>query len=230
MNADTAGASADQQQTNYTADFLTTVHSKPEPEQSPARLEISIADLQPRMPSAPASSPVGTGEPAAAPDAPPAQSSAPPVPETVFKLAEQIRIQVRDGKGAIRIQLNPSILGRLEIRAENAVQGVSVRIAAESEVVKSYLENNLQVLHQTLQDQSLKIDRIEIVSPDAFNIQSSLGFSAQSSHTGSEQNNREQQSSSERSGSSPASPAEDMVPDSSTWRSRNPGSRFHTVA
>jgi flagellar hook-length control protein FliK len=150
--------------------------------------------------------------------------------EFILQLADQIRVQVRDGKEEIRIQLKPDSLGRLEIKAETTLNGVTARITTESNNVKSYLENNLQFLQQTLQDQGLKIDRIHIVVQDAYDSQSPSGFTSQFGHAGSGQNSREPQTHAQSSGSSAMTPTDEMTVDPTTWLSLNPNNRFYTVA
>jgi flagellar hook-length control protein FliK len=124
----------------------------------------------------------------------------------------------------------PDSLGHLEISAENTNNGLSARISTESNAVKSYLENNLQVLQQTLQDLGLKIDRIHIIVQDALSSQSSSDFSAQYGHTGSGQDGRAPKPSSGKPGSSPANPLDGVVLDATSWLAMNPNNRFHTVA
>jgi hypothetical protein len=230
-SADQTNASADQGQTAYKSVLWTAMHGKAEQEQThPGQPSLSAAERQSQVQSVFASSPAQNGESAGAVSASPAQSSTPHAPEFVLQLADQIHIQIRDGKGEIRIQLKPDSLGRLEIRAENTIHGVAVRISTESSAVKSYLENNLQLLQQTLQDQGLKIDRIHIVVQDAFDSQSSSGFTAQFGHTGSGQNGKEPQFSSGKSGLSPVNPIEEGVLDPASWLALNPNNRFYTVA
>ena len=158
----------------------------------------------------------------------PASSSQPR--ELVLQVADQIRVQLRDGKEEIRIQLKPESLGHLEIKAETTLNGVTARITTESNNVKSYLENNLQFLQQTLQDQGLKVERIHIVVQDAFSSQSPSGFAAHSGHANSGQDGRESQTHTQSSGSSQTNTTDEMTVDPLTWISLNPNSRFHTVA
>jgi flagellar hook-length control protein FliK len=231
MNEDAANSSAGQEPPEYTTGFRPAAQSNPGFKQSdPIRTESSVADSRSPIQSVIASSSAPSGEATAAAGGPTAQSSASPAPEIVYQLAEQISIQVRDGTSEIRIQLKPDNLGSLEIRAENTIYGVSARISTESNAVKSYLENNLQALQQTLQDQGLKIDRIHIVVQNSFDSQSSSGFSAQLGYTGSGQNGRESQFSSGKSGSSSENPADDEALDPASWLALNPNNRFYTVA
>jgi flagellar hook-length control protein FliK len=146
--------------------------------------------------------------------------------DLIFELTDRIQIMLRDGRGEIRIQLKPESLGNLEIRAESTSNGVVARIFAESSSVKHYLENNLQTLQQNLQDQGLRIDRIQVAVQDGYDSQSSSGFTAQFGHAGSGQFEREQRRHSE----STASAAEELTVDPLTLDPINTGTRFHTVA
>jgi flagellar hook-length control protein FliK len=150
----------------------------------------------------------------------------------LFELAERIQFQVREGEGHLRIQLKPDSLGRLEINAETAGAVVVARITTESGSVKTYLENNLHVLQQTLQDNGLKVDRIHIVVQDAFNQQSSSGNTTNSGHAGSGQND-EKPNGFSRNGSvesSTENSLQEMTIDPMTWIALNPNVRFHTIA
>jgi flagellar hook-length control protein FliK len=150
----------------------------------------------------------------------------------LFQLAERIQFQVREGSGQLRIQLKPDSLGRLEINAETAGAGVVARITTESSSVKTYLENNLHVLQQALQDNGLKVERIHIVVQEAFNPQSSSGNTTQFGHAGSGQNEEKPGSlpGTGSKGSSTANPLEEIAIDPMAWIALNPNVRFHTVA
>jgi flagellar hook-length control protein FliK len=149
--------------------------------------------------------------------------------EFIQQVAERIQIQVQDGKSEIVVQLKPDSLGRLEIRAETTNNGVVARITTESSNVKSYLENNLHLLQQTLQAQGLKVDRIHVVVQDGFNSRSSSGYNAQTGHTGSGRNEGEPRKPSAVS-EPMAADQEQMTADPSTWIGLSPNSSFHTVA
>jgi flagellar hook-length control protein FliK len=231
MTIDTASVSVDQKQADYPTGSWLAAQGKPEPAQSnQIRQDSSAADRYSPTPPVFASGSAANNEAVAAPSDASVQSTASHASEIILQLAEQIRIQVRDGKGEIRIQLKPDSLGRLEISAENTIQGLSARISTESNAVKSYLESNLQSLQQTLQDQGLKIDRIHIVVQDAFDAQSSSGFSAQYGHAGPGQDGRDPQFSKGVMDSAPASSLDEAVIDTSSWLALNPNNRFYIVA
>lgn len=177
-----------------------------------------------------ASNPLQNGEPAGAFSVSNAALPTAQTPASILQLAEQVGIQLRAGKGEIRIQLKPDGFGRLEIRAENTMHGISARISTESGAVKSYLENNLQLLQQTLQDQGLKIDRIQIIVQDASDSQSSSGFTSQFGNAGAGQNGRDSEFSAGKTDKNSVHPANDGITDAASWLARNPDNRFYTVA
>jgi flagellar hook-length control protein FliK len=150
--------------------------------------------------------------------------------EFILQIAQRIQFQIREGKETIRIQLKPDSLGRIEIRAETTGNGVIARIATESNNVKSYLENNMHMLQQTLQDQGLKVDRIYIVVHDGLDFSTNSGYGAQFGHAGSGHSSSESQRYHGISGSMTGDPLEEIPLDATTWVSLNPNIRFHTIA
>jgi flagellar hook-length control protein FliK len=150
--------------------------------------------------------------------------------EFILQVAERIQFQMREGKETVRIQLKPDSLGRIEIKAENTASGMVARIVTESSNVKSYLENNLHILQQTLQEQGLKIDRIHIVVSDSLDSSSFSGQNAHFNHAGSGHSESESYGSPGLSGSMTTNPLEEISLDPTTWISLNPNIRFHTVA
>ncbi len=150
----------------------------------------------------------------------------------LFQLAERIQFQIRDGKGQMHIQLKPDVLGRLEINAETAATGVIARITTESGSVKAYLENNLHILQQTLQENGLKVDRIYVVVQENYDSQSSSEYSSQSNHAGSGQSEEKSNAHSGEAGagSLAANLQEELAIDPATWLALNPHIRFHTIA
>jgi hypothetical protein len=170
------------------------------------------------------------GETLSVPAGPPPPPAA-RTPELLLQLADRIQVQLRNGENEIRIQLKPELLGQLEIRAESGIGGIIARIAAESVIVREYLENNLSVLHQSLQDQGLKIDRVEVVLQDSFDTrqsapqQQSFNQAGQGGGGGTPHH---------RALGTTAPPAtvmlDELVVDPMAWSVLGPNSTFHTVA
>jgi flagellar hook-length control protein FliK len=157
----------------------------------------------------------------------PEQASKPQSPDLLFQMAERIQVQIRDGQSTIRVQLKPENLGHIEINAETTVNGVVARIATESSSVKSYLENNLPLLQQALQDQGLKIERIDVTVQDGFGTHSSM---AQSNQARSGQDGRGSYESEDASRIPFLTPQDEISVDLSTLYALNSVATFHTVA
>lgn len=157
------------------------------------------------------------------------ESPAPRQNDFMFQLAERVSISLRDGKGEIRVRLRPDNLGGLEIRAESSQNGVVARIAVESSTVKNYLESNLHLLHESLQDQGLRIDRVHVSlqdsSPESFPGSSSESGHARSGYSGNTGGGRMLPQHEPAAGNA----LEERAADPSPWRA-HPGARFYTVA
>jgi flagellar hook-length control protein FliK len=193
------------------------------------KVSFSIAERPQDVSSQMAASPVRLAEAAVPAMTGGAEATASRPNEFVLQLADRIHVQLRDGKGEIRIQLQPGSLGHLEIRAESTLNGVVARIVAESSSIKNYLETNLHLLQQSLQDQGLKVDRIHVSVQDNSGFDSSAGYAAQSGHMGPGHQGR----GNGRSGAS-GFPSielpEELAVDPLTWVALNPNIRFHTIA
>ncbi len=175
------------------------------------------------------------GGPTAAPDSKPVaaqgvtQSSPPRPAEFVYQLAERIQSQLQSGQGEVRIQLKPEHLGNLEIKAENTSSGIIARIAAESSSVKQYLEGNIHVLQQSLQEQGLKVDRIDVVLQHGLDSRQTGTHQQNPNQTG----NGHQGTNADSEGNAPRqSPSHliEMMVDPSSDMLLGPNSTFHTVA
>jgi hypothetical protein len=149
--------------------------------------------------------------------------------EFVYQIAERIQTQLQSGAGELRIHLKPENLGNLEIKAESGLSGIVARIETESSSVKQYLESNLHSLQQSLQDQGLKVDRIEVV------LQENLDFRHSNNHqqpgqTGSGQQGSEAGHSDGRSRPGSSFAEGEIVVDPWIASALGPNSTFHAVA
>jgi flagellar hook-length control protein FliK len=146
--------------------------------------------------------------------------------EFAFQLADHIVRELQDGGTGVRIQLKPANLGRLEINAEHGAGGVVARIVTESGAVRQFLESNLQVLEQALQDQGLKLERIDVVVNQNLDHRQSAA-SQGDAHSGAESH----------AGGGDRDPSTNPEPrraeisvDAATLMTLGPNSTFHTVA
>lgn len=142
----------------------------------------------------------------------------------IMQLAQRIQTQSEEGGGALRIQLRPANLGRLEISAEPGAAGVVARIVTESTAVKQYLEGNLHVLEQALQDQGLRVDRLD-VTVQSFDARQSAG---QQHQAGPGAHAERGSAAAQFNGTAAASG--EIVVDTPMITVLGPNSTFHTVA
>lgn len=146
--------------------------------------------------------------------------------EFLTQVAERIHFLIRDGGDVVRIRLQPDEFGNMEIRAESTARGLTVRISAETGIIKNLLESNIHILQQNLQELGLKVDRIQVMLQDLFDSQSGAGHSSKSGHFNPEQNEK---GSHRNHGGDEKSP-EDATPGNMDAALFSLDRRFHTVA
>jgi flagellar hook-length control protein FliK len=147
-------------------------------------------------------------------------------PDFIIQLAERIRVEAGDGVDGIRIQLKPANLGRVEINAESGVAGVVARIVTESGAVRQFLEGNIQVLEQALQDQGLRVERLDIVMQQSLDLRQSTG----NQHGGPGAGHTTGGSDHHSSHGGPMRDLDAIELDPATLVALGPNSTFHTVA
>jgi flagellar hook-length control protein FliK len=232
VTANLAESRTDQNQTNSESFSRSSMQSKSDAGQATTLGKSQTASVQNKseLQAVAISNPLQSTETSAAASTSAELVSKPQSRDFVQQLADQIQVQVREGKEEIRIQLKPELLGRIEIKAEITPAGVTARIITESTSVKSYLENNIQILQQTLVDQGLRMDRIQIVAQDGMDAQFSSGYGTQFGQAGTGRNGRDSESDSETTGSGSIDASDEITVDSVAWLALNPNNRFYTVA
>jgi flagellar hook-length control protein FliK len=94
-------------------------------------------------------------------------TAAAPVKADVFdQIVQRAAVHVKNDQGEMRIDLKPEFLGhvRLQIVTEN--QQVTVRILTELPMVRDMIESNIQQLKSDLQQQGLRVERVEVAVAD----------------------------------------------------------------
>ena len=95
------------------------------------------------------------------------ETAAAPVKADVFdQIVQRAAVHVKNDQGEMRIDLKPEFLGhvRLQIVTEN--QQVTVRILTELPMVRDMIESNIQQLKSDLQQQGLRVERVEVAVAD----------------------------------------------------------------
>jgi flagellar hook-length control protein FliK len=95
------------------------------------------------------------------------ETAAAPVKADVFdQIVQRAAVHVKNDQGEMRIDLKPEFLGhvRLQIVTEN--QQVTLRILTELPMVRDMIESNIQQLKSDLQQQGLRVERVEVAVAD----------------------------------------------------------------
>lgn len=106
--------------------------------------------------------------------------------EIVNQVVEQIKITVNADTSAMEIQLNPENLGKVSLSVVAKEGHITAQFVTESEMSKYALEGQLQQLRETLGEQGLKVDEVEVTV-------SNFDFS-QSNQANAEEQKQQQQS------------------------------------
>lgn len=89
--------------------------------------------------------------------------------QVVDQIVEQIRVNINENNTSMEMQLYPEHLGRIQIHVISKDGVMTARIAAETETARQAIEAGLTNLKESLENQNLKVDAIEVmVSTTAF--------------------------------------------------------------
>lgn len=81
----------------------------------------------------------------------------------VEQIVEQVRVNMSQESTSMEMQLYPEHLGRIQIHVISKDGVMTARIAAETESAKQAIEAGLNNLKESLQNQNLKVDAIEVM-------------------------------------------------------------------
>ncbi|QGG48173.1 flagellar hook-length control protein FliK [Heliorestis convoluta] len=90
------------------------------------------------------------------------QAPMPQRQEVFSQIIAQAKLLNKAGAQELKIQLKPDFLGPLKMRLIMEDGLVSIRIAAENPHIRQMIESNLSHLKQSLEEQGVKFDRIEV--------------------------------------------------------------------
>lgn len=85
------------------------------------------------------------------------------VSELLQQIAEFVKLSVSQDMSSLEMQLNPENLGKLYLHISATKEGsITAQFAAQNEAVKEALETQIVELKQTLNQQGVKVDAIEV--------------------------------------------------------------------
>lgn len=83
--------------------------------------------------------------------------------QIIRQIVDEIRTSVGNEVSSIDMQLNPENLGKLNIQLVSKNGEVTANIMAQSEAVKEVIESQVTMLKETLLEQGVKIEAVEVV-------------------------------------------------------------------
>ena len=83
--------------------------------------------------------------------------------DIVEQIVEQIKVNLNRENTSLEMQLYPEHLGRIQIHVVSKDGVMTARIAAETETAKQAIEAGLNNLKESLSNQNLKVDAIEVM-------------------------------------------------------------------
>lgn len=108
--------------------------------------------------------------------------------EVIDQIVEQVRVKMNQDTTSLEMQLYPEHLGKIQINVVSKDGVMTARIIAETEAAKQAIEGGLTSLKESMEQQNLKVDAIEVMV-------STTGF-----ESGNEEQNSYEQQQSSRSG------------------------------
>ncbi|MDE6434351.1 MAG: flagellar hook-length control protein FliK [Lachnospiraceae bacterium] len=108
--------------------------------------------------------------------------------EVIDQIVEQVKLNMNQDTTSLEMQLYPEHLGKIQINVVSKDGVLTARIMAETEAAKQAIEGGLTSLKESMEQQNLKVDAIEVmVSTTGFesnNEEQSLYERKQSSNSG----------------------------------------------
>lgn len=93
--------------------------------------------------------------------------------DIVRQVVEQVRLNMNQQQTSLELQLYPEHLGRIQINVVSKEGVMTASIVAETEAAKQAIESGLLNLKETMEQQELKVEAIEVMV-------STMGFDAKS--------------------------------------------------
>lgn len=82
--------------------------------------------------------------------------------EITNQVIDQVKVRITEETTSMEMQLNPESLGKLNLSVESRNGIVTAQITAQEEAVKVAIEGQIELLKQTLEEQGLKIEAVEV--------------------------------------------------------------------
>jgi flagellar hook-length control protein FliK len=78
------------------------------------------------------------------------------------QIVQALRVQWRDGRGEATVTLHPQFLGNVSISLRVEDGGMSAVVRADESQVREWIQSNIGLLRDRLQDQGLTLQKFEV--------------------------------------------------------------------
>lgn len=78
------------------------------------------------------------------------------------QIVEQIKVTIKPDQTSMELQLNPESLGKINLSVVSKDGVMTAKFTTENEVVKEAIENQLHILKDSLNNQGIKVETIEV--------------------------------------------------------------------
>ena len=86
--------------------------------------------------------------------------------EIVQQVVDQVKMVVTENTSSMEMQLNPENLGKVQLTVVSKAGHITAQFIAENEMAKQALESQIQQLRETLGNQGLKVEEVEVSVSD----------------------------------------------------------------
>ena len=96
--------------------------------------------------------------------------------EIANQIVDRIKVSVTPDQSSMELQLNPENLGKVNLSIQSKQGIMTAHFVVQNEISKEAIESQIQTLRDTLHQQGIKVEAIEVtVSSNAFDQNSSKG-------------------------------------------------------
>ncbi len=83
--------------------------------------------------------------------------------EIMRQIVDEVRASAHDGVTSLEVALTPETLGKVNIQVIAKDGAVTAQIATETETARNAVESQMMRLRETLEEQGIKVDNVEVV-------------------------------------------------------------------
>ena len=84
------------------------------------------------------------------------------VREIANQIVERVKVTIKPNQTSMDLQLNPENLGKVNLSIQSTGDRMTAKFVVENELVKEAIESHIQLLKDSLSEQGIKVDSVEV--------------------------------------------------------------------